>query len=469
MRSAPLLAVSLVGMSCASSQRGGGVFAAIERKLRPASVGKPIEVSRAALGSMTVSKWRLGNGLEVILAPDPQATSISYTTWFRVGSRHENAGAGETGLAHLFEHLMFTQTKGAPGPGEFDRRMEEVGGNVNAMTSLDYTAYVDDIPPSALALAIELEADRMVNLSLTDKQVQTEREVVVEERLATVEDSVEGILDEMMHLQTFKTHPYRFPVIGLMKDIKAVTREKALRFYGTFYAPNNAVLVVAGRLEESSTLAAIVERYGRLSPSELPKESATPERAPEAPTREEVVRPLPADRFVIGLPAPALAEADRPAYELLAEILAGGPSSRLHRRLVVDKEIASSVSGEVPATRDPALYGLWVQMTKGHGASEAEAIIEPELARLGSEPVPAAEIEKARTQLEAHHWGQLTSSGGKAERLGEFEVCAGDFRTLLGRAGQFERVTAEDLGRVARAYFAPGRRSTVVARPKPEQ
>jgi hypothetical protein len=132
--------------SCAPGG-GGRIIAAIGRKLRPEPVvTAPVEVSRAALGSLTVSKWRLGNGLEVILAPDPQATSISYTTWFRVGSRHENAAAGETGLAHLFEHLMFTQSKAAPAPGEFDRRMEEVGANVNAMTSLDYTAYSDDIP-----------------------------------------------------------------------------------------------------------------------------------------------------------------------------------------------------------------------------------------------------------------------------------------------------------------------------------
>jgi len=467
MRRAPLLAVSLVGVSCASAARSGGFPYNVIRKVRSAA-SPPVLVNRAALGSMTVSKYRLGNGLEVILAPDPGATSVAYTTWYRVGSRHENAAAGETGLAHLFEHLMFTQTKSAKEPGDFDRRMEEVGGNVNAMTSYDFTAYTDDMPPDALPLAITMEADRMVNLALTKKQVETEREVVVEERLSSVEDSVEGLLDEMMHLQTFKTHPYRFPIIGLMKDIKAVTTDKALAFYRTYYAPNNAVVVVAGKLDEAATLDRIAKAYGGLGASKPPAETAKPEKTPQAAVRGEVERPVPADRFVLGLPAPALAHPDRAAYELLAEILAGGPSSRLYRRLVIEDEIASSVVGDVPPTRDPSIYALWVQMTKGHTAAEAEAVIEPELLRLGSEAVSAAELDKARAQLETAFWRGLTSSEGRAEQLGEFEVCAGDYRKLLERAPEYGKVTAEDLTRVAAAYFTPGARALFVAKPKPE-
>jgi zinc protease len=291
---------------------------------------------------------------------------------------------------------------------------------------------------------------------------------VAEERLSSVEDSVEGLLDEMLHLQAFKSHPYRFPIIGLMKDIKAVTPAKAERFYRTYYAPNNAVVVAAGKLDEAATLAAIASAYGHIDSSVLPKETTSPERAPAAPVRAEVVRPVPADRFVLGLPAPALAHADRAAYELLAELLAGGPSSRLYRRLVIEDELASSIIGDVPATRDPSIYGLWVQMTKGHTVTEAEAVIEPELARLIAEPVPAAELEKARAQLETGFWRALTSSEGKAEQLGEWDVCAGDYRKLLERAPEYGKVTAEDLARVAGLYFAPGARAVIVAHPKPE-
>jgi zinc protease len=467
MRRAPWLAVSLVGMSCAAPHKGGGLPGGVRRA--PAPPEKAADASligRAALGKLAVGKWRLPNGLEVILAPDPSATSVSYTTWFKVGSRQEDAAAGETGLAHLFEHLMFTQTQGAAQPGEFDQRMEAVGGNVNAMTSYDFTAYQDDLPPDALTLAVDLEADRMVNLALTDKQVETERDVVAEERLSSVEDSVDGLLDERLHLQAFKVHPYRFPVIGLMKDIKAVTTEKALRFYRTFYAPNNAVVVVAGRFDETAALATIADRYGQLPPSKkLPRETLAPESAPAAPVRSEVSRPVPADRLVLGLPAPGLADPDRAAFEVTAELLAGGPSSRLYRQLVVEKEIASSVNGDVPPTRDPGLYALWVQASKGHAAEQAEMIIEAELLRLRDQPVPEGELAKAKIQLETSFWGALTSSAGRAEQLGEFAVCAGDHARLLSRAAEYARVTAADVQRIATDRFAPGRRSVVIARP----
>src|SRR5215471_10629343 len=158
MRRAPLLAVSLVGVSCASAARSGGFPYNVIRKVR-AAASPPVLVSRAPLGTMTVSKYRLGNGLEVILAPDPGATSVAYTTWFRVGSRNEDAAAGETGLAHLFEHLMFTQTKGSEA-NAFDSKMDAVGGSNNAMTYYDFTVYVDDIPPTEMRLATTLEADR---------------------------------------------------------------------------------------------------------------------------------------------------------------------------------------------------------------------------------------------------------------------------------------------------------------------
>jgi zinc protease len=469
MRRAPLLAVSLVGMSCAAPHRGGGVSSGPRRPPPPGKRAEAHLVGRATLGSLGIGHWRLENGLEVILAPDPTATSVSYTTWYKVGSRHEDAAAGQTGLAHLFEHLMFTQTRSAAGPGDFDHRMETVGGNVNAMTSYDYTAYQDDLPPDALALAVEMEADRMVNLALTDKQVETERDVVVEERLSSVEDSVDGLLDERMHLQTFKNHPYRFPVIGLMKDIKAVTSDKALRFYRAFYAPNNAVVVVAGRFDETAALASIADRYGTLAPSKkLPRDAVVSEAAPAAPVRAEVSRPVAADRLVVGLPAPGLGEADRAAFEVLAELLAGGPSSRLYRQLVVDKEIASSVNGDVPPTRDAGLYAIWVQTSKGHNAEQAEVIIEAELQRLRDEPVADRELAKAKIQLETSFWAALTSSSGRAEQLGEYAVCAGDHTRLLGRAAEIARVTAADVQRLARERFAPGRRSVVIARPVAE-
>ncbi len=464
-----------MGFACAAAKgtASGGVAparATAASKIQPRVASSspassaPVEVARAALGPLSVAKHRLPNGLEVVLLPDPTATSISYMTWFRVGSRDEDEAAGETGLAHLFEHLMFTQTK-AHDVGDFDRTIESVGGSSNAMTYYDFTAYVDDVPPDALDVAARLEADRMTNLDLRKRQVDNERDVVIEERLSSVEDNVDGTLDELMWKQAFKRHPYRWPVIGWMKDIEAVTPEKAVAFYRRFYAPGNAVVIVTGRFEEAAALKTISDAYASPPAADAVARAAiTPERAPTAEVRATVSRPVPSDRFVIGFPAPGLVDADRAAYEILDEILAGGPSSRLHRELVIDRALASSVHGDVAPTKDPGLYGLWVQTMKGHSAEEVEARVMAAVAALAAKPVGDDELAKARARVETAFWRELASSHGRAERLGEFEIAGGDFRLLFQRADEFARVTAADVQRVAATYLAPGARSVVVAR-----
>lgn len=475
------VAVALPGLACAAAARGrsggGGMpktpgtdtgaptrAAGTDRAAPPAFV----EVASASLGALTARKWRLGNGLEVVLLPDPGATNVSYTTWFRVGSRNEDEAAGSTGLAHLFEHLMFTQTK-SMAADEFDRAIEAAGGNANAMTYYDFTAYVDDLPPRELALAARLEADRMTNLDLRKRQVDNERDVVVEERLSSVEDSVDGIMDELLYKQAFRSHPYRWPVIGWMKDIKAITQEKALAFYRRYYAPNNAVLIIAGNVDPAATLDLIARAYARIPAAPPPPpDRAQPERAPAAEVRETLARPVPADRLVVGFPAPGLGDRDRAAYEVVAEILAGGPSSRLNRTLVVDKQWASSVHADLAPTRDPGLYAIWVQMTKGRAAEQAERVIVDAVAALAAEAVPAGELAKAIARLETEFWRRLASSHGRSEALGEFETAGGGFQNLFARAAAYQAVSRADVKRIAAAYLATGARSVVVVRPKRE-
>jgi zinc protease len=457
-----LACASVRGTGGAPARAAGGGGASGSRVAT--KVDAPTEVARAPLGPLTASKWRLANGLTIVLLPDSSATSVSYMTWFRVGSRDEDEPAGQTGLAHLFEHLMFTQTK-SHAVGEFDHAIESVGGNSNAMTYYDFTAYMDDLPPAQLGVAVRLEADRMVNLDLRKRQVDNERDVVVEERLSSVEDSVDGTLDELMYKQAFKTHPYRWPVIGWMKDIKAVTPEKALAFYRRFYAPDNAIVIVAGRIDEAATLALVAEAYGSIPASDAPARRAiAPERAPATEVRTVIARPVPADRMGIGFPAPGLADPDRAAYEILDELLAGGPSSRLQRELVVDKALASSVHGDIAPTKDPGLYALWIQMTDGHAAEEAEARVMAAVTALAAKPVSAAELAKAKARVETAFWRDLASSHGRAERLGEFEIAAGDFRRAFARGDELAAVTADDVRRIAVTYLAPGARSVVIAR-----
>ena len=477
------LILSLVSFccSCAGPGAGGGSTPGGVSGTRAAARGMPHAVTSALFGSLAIRKWRLDNGLEIVTLPDAAARSVSMATTFRVGSRDENAAGGETGLAHLFEHLMFAQIRstgaggatGAEVPGaarDFDQRIEEIGGSANAETNYDFTSYIDEIPSEGLEQTIRLEADRLANLDLTPAEVAREREVVIAERLGTIEDNVDGVLDEIMYGQAFRAHPYRWPIIGRMQDIRSITRDKALAFYRRHYTPNQAVITLAGHFDEASALEMIGAAYGAPARGQ-PNTPAPdpPERAPAAEVRTNIDAPVATDRMVIGFPAPPLGSPDRVAYELLAESLAGGPSSRLVRLLVVEREIASSLTGDLAATRDPGLWSIWVQVTRGNQARQAEDLIVREVARALSEPVSAVELGAIQNRLETAFWRQLQSSRARAEALGRFEGTTGDFRDLVTRGSAFARVTAEDLRRVARTYLASGARSVVVAHPKKER
>jgi zinc protease len=426
-------------------------------------------VASATLGTLAIQKWRLENGLEIITVPDAGARSLSYVTTFRVGSRDENAAAGQTGLAHLCEHLMFAGTSTGHPAGEFDQRLEEAGGSANATTSYDFTSYVDDIPPALLERTIALEADRMLNLTLSPAEVASERDIVVEERLQSSQDDIDGELEELVYGQAFRAHPYRWPVIGRMADIKAVTKDIVCDFYRRNYGPARAVVVLAGRFDEATALPLLAAGYGHVPLGDAGAPAATtaaPERAPEREVRATIERPVPADRFMIGFPAPGLGDPDRAAYELLDELMTGGSSARLYRALIVDRELASSLDAEVAPTRDPGLWTLVVQMMKGEPASAAEEVIRRELERLIAEPPTQPELDAARNRLETAFWRALSSSQGRAEALGQYDVTTGDFRTLLERGAAYARLSPAEVSRVARAYLASGARSVVVAHPR---
>lgn len=453
------------GLGCTVLRRaGGGSAAATAGASPPPTLAGVTPTGEAALGGLTVRAWRLDNGLEVITVPDAAARAISVVTAFRVGSRDEDPAAGELGLAHFFEHLMFN---GAPAAGQadFDQQMEEVGGNANAETSADATTYVDDGPPEALERLLSLEAGRLRGLELTDVRVANERKVVVEERLTTVEDSVDGTMEELAWRQAFPAHPYGRSIIGGVDDIKAITRERAQSFYQRHYAPGRAVLVVTGRFDEGTALSAILATHGRVPPGSA--EGAAPmavtAQGPQGEVRATVQRPVPADRLLLAFPAPALGSDDRAAFEVLTEALVGGPASRLPRQLVVERSVASSIAGELAPTREPGLWLVWVAMHRGEPVRAAEDAVVAELDRAAAQGIPEAELTTAARRLESAYWGELTHSQGRARALAQFHAVTGDFRRLLGRGDAYARVTSDDVRRVARTYLGSGARSVVVA------
>jgi zinc protease len=413
-------------------------------------------------GGLSAKMFRLGNGLKVILVRDPSAPVFAYQTWFAVGSRHEREGI--TGIAHLFEHLMFNQTEHHP-PGELDRLIETAGGDTNAATWVDWTYYRDNLPKAELKLAIELEADRMACLTLGETQVESEREVVANERRFRVEDDVDGFLNEELYKAAFTTHPYHWPTIGWMRDIEAISIEDCRTFYRTYYAPNNATVVLVGDVDEDQALALIDGHYGNIPSSKIPPDAAAAEPEQTSERRLSWPKPVTADKLRIGYKAPAIAHADYPALEVASEILFGGSSSRLYRRLVVDTEIASSTHGSTAPFRDPGLYEIAVSMQRGHGAAEAEAMVYDELDKLGSAPLAPHELDTAKTRLLTHFWRELRPQAGKAEALGHYETTVGDYRRLFAVADGYAAVTAADVARVVKAYLTATRRTVVTATP----
>ncbi len=422
-----------------------------------------LEAEAPAGRGVTARRWRLGNGLGLIAAVDKRAPIVALQTWYRVGSRHERPGA--TGMAHLFEHLMFGQTESLP-PGEFDRLVERTGGESNAATWVDWTYYRLSLPARDLELGIKLEAERMQHLVLETTPVESERDVVTNERRERVEDDVDGWLDEQLMAHAFTEHPYRWPTIGWMEDIRALALPDIRAFYRTWYAPNNATLVVVGDFDDEVLRELIAKHYGHIEPAQLPK--ADPVVEPEQ-SRERIVRapkPIATDRLLVGYKAPGQDDPDWAALEIVSTLLAGCPSARLYRRLVIENEAASSVDAQLTPFRDPSLLRLAVTTARGHDADEVIATIDREIAALVEQPPSAAEVEKAKALAETDFWSALVDVDGKAEALGHYETALGDFRRLSVIAERLTQVTADDVARVVRTYLLPTRRTIVIAEPE---
>jgi zinc protease len=424
--------------------------------------GLSLEAESRIGRALLARRWRLENGLGVIVVVDRAAPIVSYQTWYRVGSRHEEVG--KTGLAHLFEHLMFAQTE-TLSPGEFDRVVERTGGESNAATWVDWTHYRLSLPAIDLPLAVRLESERMSRLVLTPETVEPERDVVTNERRERVEDDVDGWLDEQLMATAFEVHPYRWPTIGWMADIRSVGLDDIRAFYRTWYAPNNATLVVVGDVDEPSLLRQVKDAYGALPRASLPSGSAPVEPPQNGERIKRAKRPIASDRLLCGWKVVGQSHADWAALELLTTLLAGSPSSRLHRRLVIERELASTVDVQLTPFRDPSLLRIAVTTARGHKAEESLAEIDRVIADLAERGADEAEVQKAKNLTETDFWSALVDADGKAEALGHHETALGDFRTLNDLADRLAAVTATDLKRVVREYLVPRTRTVIIAEP----
>ena len=420
----------------------------------------------AAASALNVQEHLLDNGLKVLILEDHKAPTATFQIWYRVGSRDEQTG--KTGLSHLLEHMMFKGTKNY-GPKTFSQDIQRAGGMDNAFTTREYTGYFELLSADRLSLAIGREADRMRNLVLTDDAVLSERDVVMEERRLRYEDDPQNTVHEEVMAAAFKHHPYRWPVIGWMRDLKPLNPADLVKHYNTYYVPNNAVIIVVGDVEPAKILAEIRNAFGTIPRGrELPLRTYA-EEDPAGERRVVVKKEAELPYLLEVYRVPLITHEDGCALEVLGTILSDGKASRLYQSLVYEKQVALSAwAGYDGFSLDPYLFYAGATAARGKKIEEVEADLHKEIERISKEPPSEREIMKARNQIEASFILEQDSIYMQAKTLGSFEMTVG-WRFMDTYLDKIRKVTPEDVRRVAARYLVPDLRTTGILIPLPQE
>ncbi len=412
---------------------------------------------------LDVTVESLDNGLKVILLEDHSVPVISYQTFFRVGSRNEVNGI--TGISHFMEHMMFNGAK-KYGPKEFDRILESSGGYSNAFTSNDMTAYYEDIASDGLELVIDLDTDRMQFLALDPKYMVSEMGVVMEERRLSIDNSISGQMWEDLNALAFKAHPYKWPVLGWMSDLEKIDRDDCVKYFRTNYAPNNAVLIVAGDFDTKQALKLIHRYYDAIPAQDPPPPVRTFEPEQKGERRADLHKVAELPEALIGYHCPSVKSEDIYALDVLQSILASGYSSRLYRKLVREMEAALRVYAYFGWGIDPDLFVFGIKMRPGHATVEGEEAIYEILELIKNEGVTEQELEKAKNSLEANFVRSMQTVNGKARKIGRYEMLFGDYRKLLEVPGKYRAVTSDDVKQVVEKYLGKRNRNVITLVPE---
>ncbi len=421
-----------------------------------------VAVSAAFSQDLKVTEKVLPNGLKVLLKEEHKSPVVTFQIWYRVGSRNERLGT--TGMSHLLEHMMFKGSK-KYGPKQFSQTVQRNGGNDNAFTSKDYTAYFENFAADRLETAMDLEADRMQNLLLDPKEFLSERDVVKEERRMRTDDDPTQTMVEQLLATAFAAHPYQWPVIGWMADIGNIARDDLLKHYRTYYAPNNATIVVVGDFRSDKALALIEKHFGAIPRGpDVPKVGAVePKQLGEKRAIVKQEAELPA--LYAAYKTPNLTSRDSYALNVLQGILSSGKSSRLYRSLVYDKQIALYAGGDYDdVSTDPNLFTLYAGIMPGKTTEEVEKALYAEIDRFKNEPVTDEELQKAKNQAEAMFIMSQDSVFYQAMLLGQFETVA-SWHYLERYLDGIRAVTKDDIQRVAKEYFVEDSRTVGILVP----
>jgi len=412
-----------------------------------------------------VKTFTLKNGMKFLVVEDNSIPNANMYLFYKVGSRNEYNGI--TGLSHFFEHMMFNGAK-KYGPKEFDRTMEFNGGANNAYTRNDVTVYTNWFPASSAEVIFDLEGDRISSLSIDPKIVESERGVVLSERSTSLENSPWELLNQSVQAQVFQEHPYHWPVIGYEDDMKNWKQADLERYFKTYYAPNNCVVVVSGAVKMAD-VKALAEKYLEPIPAQPEPPKVFVVEPPQTGERRIMVKK---DVFTpylyIAYRAPEAKSEDYYPLVLLSDIMSRGKSSRLYSSLVDKKQLATSVFANYDESFDPTTFNFYAVTNKGVNESDVEKAIYEEIGKITKEGVTEKELQKVKNQKLIEFYGQVETINGKSNNIGTYEVFFGDYKKMFDAPAAFNKVTAEDIKRVAAKYFMKSNRTVGILKSRTE-
>ena len=403
-------------------------------------------------------EFTLANGMQVVVIPDHRAPVVTHMVWYRVGASDETTG--QSGIAHFLEHLMFKGTEAHPGE-EFRNRVAAIGGDENAFTSADYTAYFQRVAKENLAEMMAFEADRMINLVLTDAVVATERDVVLNERRDRVDKNPDAILNEGLLRILYMNHPYGRPIIGWNHEILALDRETALDFYRRYYTPNNAVLVVAGDVTPEEVRRLAEETYGKISARPEAVRAPRPTEPPAIGQRTIIVRDEkvrePQVQRVFIVPSTVTAEpGEAEALSLLAEILGGGATSRFYDEMVRGEGAATYAGAHYqPGSLDDSRFTIYGLPKPGTSLTDLEARMEEVIAELQENGITEEELERAKRSAIAQAIYSLDNQTTLANIVGQALAVGLTLEDVQDWPARIQAVTAEEVQAAAQKYLLP--------------
>jgi zinc protease len=414
----------------------------------------------ASMPTIPIVSWQLKNGLRVVFSPHRRVPVVTVQVWYHVGSKNEHKGI--RGVAHMFEHLMFKGSKSVR-PERHARMLTALGGSINAFTTNDVTAYHNTLPRQYLGFALRLEAERMRNLLLTPAALKSEREVVKEEKRQRMENSPIGRSLEAIHALSYTKHPYAWTPAGDIGDLESTKLATYQRFYQTYYAPNNATLVVVGDVSEKDVRSLAQKVFGA-----IPRGKARPKvGAVEPPQKaQRVQRADWASQLNVVLGAyhvPPAKHDDIAPLAVLSTILSSGRSSRLYKQLVRRKKLAVAAGGFVRELEHPGLFYLYALGLPGKsGVDKLQRALLDQVALVQKKGVSKAELAKAKNQLTTGQLRGISTVTGLANQIGESTYLHGDPKAFLDDLQQLSKVTAKDVQRVATQYLQPTNFSVVL-------